>query len=103
MDYFPLSLPGLANVTTFNVTLTLNQIDFADVLKDLSRMSALEDFTLKLCRPRDNIFNDAVQLYEKTELPSIRRLNLEVEVYYGLLAPLRKALPFFVLVLSWSR
>ncbi len=53
-------------------------------------MSALEDFTLKLCRPQDNIFNDAVQLYEKTELPSIRRLNLEVEVYYGLLAPLRK-------------
>lgn len=42
LHYFLLSLPGLANVTTLDMTLIINQINFADLLKDISKMNALE-------------------------------------------------------------
>ncbi len=48
IHYFPLSLPSLVNVTTLDITIILDQIDFADLLKDLSRMRVLNNLSLKL-------------------------------------------------------
>ncbi len=82
--YFPCSLPGLANVTSLNLTLRVNQ---ADLLKNLSTMIALEDLTLKLdmwSEPR------VVPLFEMTEVPSIRRLSIETVVYYCMAPSLLK-------------
>lgn len=80
MHYFPLSLPSLANVTTLNITLILNQINFAHLLKDLSKMCNLIDFSLKLdCCVQPFMEPDEVLPYERTELPSVRRLKIETE------------------------
>ncbi len=80
IHYFPLSLPSLVNVTTLDITIILDQIDFADLLKDLSRMRVLNNLSLKLdpClgRTHDPIFP---QSYERTELPSVRHLKVEME------------------------
>ncbi len=77
--YFPLSLPNLANVTTLDITLKPTQIDFTDVLKDLSRMRVLDDFTLKLDSCSWNGRPNAIPQYEKTELTSVRRLRIDTE------------------------
>jgi len=80
VHYFPLSLPSLTNVTTLDITLILNQIDFSDMLADLSRMRFLEDFTLKLDSCSDGLVEPSEsQQYERTELPSIRHLRIETE------------------------
>ncbi len=81
VHYFPLSLPNLENLTTLDITLILNQIDFAVVLKELSRMRALEDFALKL----DNcsypyVEPITIRNYKRTDLPSVRRLRIETEL-----------------------
>ncbi len=49
VHYFPLSLPSLTNVTTLDITLILNfQIDFSDMLADLSRMRFLEKLQVEV-------------------------------------------------------
>ncbi len=59
-------------------------------------MYVLEDFTLKLDRSRQTRSEpdppDAIQLYEKMELPSIRRLSIETDVRSSCPAPLITAL-----------
>ncbi len=68
VQYFPLSLPSLVNVTTLDITLVVNQINLADLLKDLSKMSVLEDLTLKLDPCSKPFVEPGVQSYTKTEL-----------------------------------
>ncbi len=83
MHYFPLSLPSLANVTTLDITLILNQINFAHLLKDLSKMCSLDDFSLTLdCCMQPFMEPGEVRSYERTELPSVRRLKIETEFEY---------------------
>ncbi len=82
--YFPFLFAGggLENVTTLDITLILNQLNFTDLLNDLSWMNILENFTLKLERC-SNLFpiaeSDDLQSYEVLELPSVRHLRIETE------------------------
>ncbi|KLO18153.1 hypothetical protein SCHPADRAFT_993765, partial [Schizopora paradoxa] len=72
--YFPLSLPGLANVTKLDITLDLGQISLADVHRDLSRMKVLEVFRLRLvCGGRDT---QAAQNFDKVEFVNVRSLRI---------------------------
>ncbi len=90
-NYFPLSLPGLANVTTLEINLLIFEIDFAVLLKELSRMRYLAYFTLKLDHYRSTSVEPIdTQLFERMELPSIRHLRVEIrcdKVHGSLLKP----------------
>ncbi len=88
IHYFPLSLPGLENVTTLEVTLVLHQINFSDLLSDLSKMRNLEDFTLKLVRFSGPLFQPVV-IFQRTELPNVRRLKIETAFSCAFYSPSR--------------
>ncbi len=82
VHYFPISLYGLENVTTLDITLILNQFNFADLLNDLSWMKNLEDLRLKLehCSELFPVVAPGdLRPYGWTELPSVRRLRIETE------------------------
>ncbi len=76
VHFFPIYLPALKNVTHLDLTLILNQINYDDLFRELSRMVSLVDLRLKLdrCRP----FNIGVQ-QSALKLPSVKRLILEFE------------------------
>lgn len=81
LNCFPVSLSSLANATTLDISLPLNQLDFTILLEHLSRMHALEDFTLKL--DRSSVWYSThpeilpSEPYVRTKLPSVRRLRIE--------------------------
>ncbi len=76
VHYFPF---GLENISSLDITLIINQINLSDLLNGLSRMHALEDFTLELERCSELFDPGDLQPNERTELPSVRRLRIETE------------------------
>ncbi|KLO18196.1 hypothetical protein SCHPADRAFT_925352 [Schizopora paradoxa] len=81
VHYFPISLQGLVNLTSLNVTLDPGQINLIEVRKDLSRMHALESFSLKLemaTQRRD--YATPPGSFEQVEFPSVRRLKIGVDI-----------------------
>ncbi|KLO18194.1 hypothetical protein SCHPADRAFT_993799 [Schizopora paradoxa] len=78
VHYFPLSLPGLANLTSLNVTLNLGEISPKEVLRDLSRMQGLESLALKLEIGRQD-YTVQQTSFEKAEFPRVYRLKIELE------------------------
>ncbi|KLO18186.1 hypothetical protein SCHPADRAFT_936448 [Schizopora paradoxa] len=77
MHYFPLSLPGLANLTSLDVTLKPGHVSLADFLRDLSRMKYLEYFALKLEGDESSV--GWQERFKKVEFPRVRRLKIEME------------------------
>lgn len=82
--YFPLSLPGLVNVTSLDVTLKPGQINMINFHQDLSRMKNLESLALKL----DGVIVSASYEYVdqlesfgnvgEVEFQRVRRLEIEM-------------------------
>ncbi|KLO18190.1 hypothetical protein SCHPADRAFT_993796 [Schizopora paradoxa] len=76
-QYFPLSLPGLANLTRLDVTLKPGQLHLADFHRDLSCMKKLEYLSLKVDNPL--YAYGELRLFQTLELPAVRHLNIEME------------------------
>ncbi|KLO18185.1 hypothetical protein SCHPADRAFT_993791 [Schizopora paradoxa] len=72
---YPLSLLTLANLTTLNMTFRMGHVGLADLHNDLSRMKALESFSLKL--ESGNGRSDG-HLYAKLEFLRVRQLKIEI-------------------------
>ncbi|KLO18195.1 hypothetical protein SCHPADRAFT_993800 [Schizopora paradoxa] len=78
VHYFPLSLRGLANLTSLDVSLRLGEISLTEIHKNFQCMENLESFALKLelnCRPQ--IMEQPT--FEKLVFPRVYHLKLEVE------------------------
>ncbi len=91
-NYFPLSLPGLANVTTLEINLLIFEIDFAVLLKELSRMRYLAGLHVEAGPPQESFRLNLLILScsRGWTLPSIRHLRVEIrcdKVHGSLLKP----------------
>lgn len=78
--YFALWL-GVESLKTFDVTLNLDDVEFADAVSVLAQMAALEDFHLTLTgHHHHKTSRDPPLPFTKTYLPSVRRLQIDLSI-----------------------
>ncbi|KLO15333.1 hypothetical protein SCHPADRAFT_269792 [Schizopora paradoxa] len=88
--YFPLRFPALANVTNLVLSHRLGQIPLDELVKDLSRMTSLEELNLTIY---GGAFpNPDANPTERTYLPSVKILKIYVHhagMPFGMMSPTR--------------
>ncbi len=69
---FPRSLPGLANVTSIDLTLRVHDKSMSGILEEISKMVHLQDLSLGFT---NCVYNEDAVPYEKLEFPYVQRLE----------------------------
>lgn len=75
--YFPLRLPGLANVANLNLELDLAEVNLNDILESVSQMKALEDLEFTLVG-----LSILVEIHrvERAILLGVKRLQVNIQL-----------------------
>ncbi|KLO18200.1 hypothetical protein SCHPADRAFT_993805 [Schizopora paradoxa] len=78
--YFPVNLPGLVNLVSLDLTIKPGEISLPEIHKELSRMKALEEISLKLRREGGFILGRRhFPSFDKAEFPRVRNIKIEME------------------------
>ncbi|KLO18192.1 hypothetical protein SCHPADRAFT_993797 [Schizopora paradoxa] len=81
IQYFPLALPNIANLTSLDVTLKPGQISLTSVHQEISRMENLESLSLKMGMGQPHN-NDQLESFQTVELPKVRCLKIGMETQW---------------------
>ncbi|KLO08089.1 hypothetical protein SCHPADRAFT_1001190 [Schizopora paradoxa] len=85
-SYFPFSLPGLVNITSLDLSISVDDSQMARILKEISEISNLQDLAVELLNAKNYPF----LVLEKLEFPRVQRLKikttLKLEATDGIMA-----------------
>jgi len=80
-NFFPRSLPGLANVSSLTLGHRVDSSSLSGILKEITRMDSLQDFTLNLCSCEETDV-ERIELFERMEFPRVQRLHILTELHF---------------------